>query len=64
MSYRYCRAVCRARVPTGIVGLYLEGVRARVPYRYCRAVFRGGAGLGCHTGIVGLYAGLGCLQVL
>ena len=29
---------------TGIVGLYLEGGRARVSYRYCRAVFRGGQG--------------------
>ena len=29
---------------TGIVGLNLEGGRARVPYRYCRAVFRGGQG--------------------
>ena len=44
VPYRYCRAVCRARVPTGIVGLYLEGDRARVPYRYCRAIFRGGQG--------------------
>ena len=29
---------------TGIVGLYLEKGRARVPYRYCRTVFRGGQG--------------------